>query len=98
MSNQFGPRDMGVIACKHVAEGKRAINLVTRYSDGDWAFTCGQPDHSEELDDNKDYALVHIAHLVEHDGSIEEVSDLTNGWSAERNGPGNLWRRYADPA
>jgi hypothetical protein len=97
MSKLFDP-NLGVVACKHVAQGERDINLVTRYSDGDWSFTCGRADHSEALDDNEDYVFVHIVHLLEKDPAIEAISDLTPAWSAERYERQSGWHRYSDPA
>jgi hypothetical protein len=97
-ASAFGPADLGVIACKHVAAGLRATALVTRYNDGDWSFSSGQTDHAEETEENGDVVVVHIHHVLDCDPSIKQVADLPKGWSAEREGPGKLWRRYPDPA
>jgi hypothetical protein len=97
-ASAFGPTDLGVIACKHVAAGSRAIALVTRYDDGDWSFSCGQTDHAEETEENNDFVVVHVDHVLGRDPSIKQVADLPKGWSAEREGLGKPWRRYPDPA
>jgi len=97
MSSLYDP-SLGVVACRHVAQCERDINLVTRYSDGDWSFTCGQADHSGALDDNNDYVFVHIAHLLAKNPDLEAIADLTPGWSAERRARQPGWHRYSDPA
>lgn len=60
----LGSTDLGVVACKHVANGLRAIALATRYDDGDWSFSCGQTDHSKETEENNDFVLVHVDHVL----------------------------------
>jgi hypothetical protein len=94
----FGSVDLGVVACKHVACGARATTLITHYGDGDWSFSCGQADHSEEVEGNDDFVLVHVGHILDSDPAIEAISDLPKGWSADREGSGKPWRRYPDPA
>lgn len=97
MTNAFGRSDLGVVACKHLIDGSRRVRLVTHYTDGDWAFSCGEPDHSE-ADDGDDYHLIHIEHILSRDSTLKAVADLPRGWTAERGEVGGAWTRYDDPA
>lgn len=82
--------ELGVIACKHVADKARPCLLVFHHEDGDWSFTCGGEDHED------DYVFLHYHHLTDGDASIDLVSNLPLGWLAERSNIGALWRREKD--
>jgi len=90
----FSPNNLGVIVCNHVRDNLRPVLLATHYEDGDWAFTCGESDHS---DDSDDYTLVGVGHLTERDPSLNRISDLERGFCAERKSIGGDWRRSLDP-
>lgn len=53
------------------------------------SFTCGKPDHGG----SDDYCVVGVGHLVEGDPSINECTDLPNGFEAERAAVGQPWLR-----
>jgi hypothetical protein len=36
---------------------------------------------------------MHIWHAIERNSSIRKLADLPPGWAAERNQPGDEWRR-----
>ncbi len=40
--------------------------------------------------------VVHVAHLVASDGTLEAVSDLAIDMAAERRVVGGPWKRYED--
>lgn len=92
---RFKPDNLGVVICSHVRDNVRPILLVTRYDDGDWAFSCGHEDHR---DDETEYVLVGVGHLTNRDSTLDAVSDLAKGYSAERESVGGSWTRYPDPA
>ena len=91
----FAPRNLGVVVCSHIRDDLRPILLVTHYEDGDWAFTCGNADHG---DDESEYVLVGIGHLTDRDKTLDSISDLERGYSAERESIAGPWRRYPDAA
>lgn len=90
---QFTPSNLGVVICSHVRDYLRPVLLVTHYDDGDWSFTCGQTDHR---DDDSEYVLVGVGHLTDRDTTLDSLSDLARGYSAERNSIGAPWTRYPD--
>ena len=92
---EFAPDNLGVVVCSHVRDNLRPILLVTHYDDGAWAFSCGSMDHK---DDDSEYALVGVGHLTDRDRTLNAVSDLAQGYSAERESVGGLWARYPDAA
>jgi hypothetical protein len=89
----FADPELGVVVCRHVANGQRAVGFSSRYQDGEWAFTCGEADHTSDAD----YVLIHVHHLLEADPSLDEVASLAPGWSAERKSVGADWLRFPDP-
>ena len=74
--------------CSHVFHAVRPVLLVAR-EDGDWMFLCGTL-HDEQ----EDYHLVGINHLVERDACLNDVLDLDEGFEAERDFVGGTWRRH----
>lgn len=91
----FAPRTLGVVVCSHVRDNLRPILMATHYEDGDWAFSCGRTDHRDE---DAEYTLVGVGHLTDRDGTLDSVSDLAPGYSADRDSMTGPWRRYPDPA
>jgi len=92
---EFTPDNLGVVVCSHVRDNLRPILLVTHYDDGDWAFTCGRMDHK---DDDSEYTQVGVGHLTNRDRTLNAISGLARGYSAERESVGGRWMRYPDPA
>ncbi|MBU2714106.1 hypothetical protein [Zooshikella harenae] len=72
--------NLGVFVCPHVFQKTRPILLVI-HEDGEWQCLCGYGDHTSE------------GHLVERDPSLNQLSDLPDGWEAERESPENTWLR-----
>lgn len=89
----FTDPELGVIACRHVADGEQNIRFATRHQDGDRSFTCGQQDHPGD----NDYVLIHVHHLMEAHPSLGDLASLSPGWSAERKDAGGDWLRFPDP-
>lgn len=92
---KFSPNNLGVVVCSHVRDNTRAVLMATHYADGDWAFTCGQTDHSDAPDE---YTLVGVGHLTQHDPSLHSISNLERGHSAERISICDSWEQYEDAA
>jgi len=78
--------NMGVFVCPHIFKNSRPILLVV-HEDGDWQCLCGQDDH------NVDAHLVGIGHLIERDSTLDKLSDLLDGWEAERVSLKGEWLR-----
>lgn len=76
--------NLGVFVCPHVFRNVRPVLLVV-HEDNEWQCLCGFSDH------NEDCHLVGIGHLVDRDASIDELSDLPNGWEAERESEHKQW-------
>jgi hypothetical protein len=76
----------GAFICPHIFDNTRPILLVI-HEEGDWQCLCGLSDHNEIG------RLVGIGHLVKRDPSIDEVSDLPDGWEAERKWQNEAWIR-----
>ena len=84
----FKDHALGVFCCSHVAHEGRPILYVTRDSDGDWQFLCGETGHGV----NQGH-LAHLGHLLGLDPTIRELADLELGWKAERSVGGGAWVR-----
>ena len=84
---EFTPRNLGCFVCSHVFEKARPILLVV-HEDRDWQFMCGADDHAGD-----DGHLVGVGHLIDRDPSLNECSDLPNGFVAERSAVGEPWQR-----
>lgn len=83
--------DVPVITTRHVLEMLEPIRYVVHYEDDDsWSFLCGT---AEEQDD---YRVVHLGHLLDLDPSITLVSDLLPGWSAWREDGESNWERFEE--
>jgi len=81
----------GVFTTVKVLSGELPILLVSHDVEGDWQFLCGT---TTELDDCR---LICMGCAVERDSSIGELADLPEGWCAERDFPGDSWKRYPSP-
>ena len=89
----FPNEKIDVVVCLHLTRGGRPVRLATHYTGGDWAFTCGRPDHSAE----EDYELVSLSTLLAKDPDLSDIAELPEGWSADRGGEPLEWFRYEDP-
>ncbi|MCB9876303.1 MAG: DUF4262 domain-containing protein [Planctomycetes bacterium] len=78
------------IVCSHVFDAKEPARFVCRDDDGDWQVLCGA-DHGD--DDVESARMVPFGHVLEGDPTLREVADLEIGEQAERDQPGQPWRR-----
>ena len=84
---KFAPDNLKTYICSHIFENSRPVLLVA-HEDGDWIFSCGNYDHDE-----KDWKVVGVGHLTSRDETLNECSDLHNGFEAERSAAGKTWIR-----
>ncbi len=79
--------ELASFTCSHVFSAQRDVLLVIR-EEGDWMFMCGEEHESDE-----EYHLVGLNHLLDRDGSLREVLDLSEGFEAERSSKAGAWIR-----
>jgi hypothetical protein len=80
------PPDVAAITSIYVLDGSQPVRQVIHYSDDhSWAFTCGT---TIELPNLK---VVHMGHILEMDDTLRSIAHLEPGWSAYREGLGELW-------
>jgi len=84
------PGNTAVFICPRVRRGA-AILYVSHERDGDWQFLCGG-EHADATDDPASLACLECT--VARDPSLNEVADLCEGFSAERERPGAEWVRH----
>ncbi len=91
------PQSLGAIACHCVISGERPVGFVS-HAGGDWQFYCSDSAHdfSDPHAMKQELALVHIAHLVLRDSTLDELSDLPVDQGAERAAPGAPWQFFDD--
>jgi hypothetical protein len=71
-----------------VYNGSEPITYVSHDADdGAWQFL------GASMDDGGGPVLVCLHHPIDSDPSLKELSDLPLGWCAERDAPGEPWRR-----
>lgn len=87
--NLFSDDHLKSYICTHVFENVRPILLVSHEEDGSWCFLCG--DNHENVATS--YRVVGIGHLIDRDSSLNDCSDLSIGWEAERIAIGAPWLR-----
>ncbi len=81
------PPDMWGFTTKRIVAGTTAVLLASHEADGSWQFVDGGSVTIEDV------TRCHVAHLVDKDPTLAEVSDLELGWLATREAPGEPWRR-----
>lgn len=91
------PENLGTITCRCVADGIKPV-LAVSHAGGDWQMYCAFDDHDFEDRDAmaRELVVIHIAHLVRRDGSLEAVADLPIDMGAERTAVGAEWTRFRD--
>jgi hypothetical protein len=82
------PPHTGVYVSKKVDGGTEPVKFVSHDPDGDWQF-LGDTSWSE-----CGGVLLCFHHPVDRDPTLKELADLPVGWYAERDTPGEPWRRY----
>jgi hypothetical protein len=88
---------LGTITCKCVAHAGKPVLFVS-HAGGDWQFYCSDSNHdfNDDAANKRDLVLVHIAHLVAQDPSLDELFDLPVDMGAERESVGSPWTRFPD--
>ena len=90
------PDNLGTIACPCVISGSKPVLFVS-HGGGDWQMYCHWKNHNfEDHEVLKTLSVVHVAHLVARDATINEVADLPADMGAERTHVGAMWQRYED--
>lgn len=90
------PDDLGTIACPCVITGSKPVLFVSHAS-GDWQMYCHWKNHDfEDPADLEALSVVHVAHLLALDSTINELADLPVDMGAERTHVGATWQRYED--
>ncbi len=78
------------IVGSHIFDAKEPARFDCRDDDGDSQVLCGA-EHDD--DDFESANLVPFGHVLEVDPTLRAVSDLEIGEQAERDQPGEPWRR-----
>lgn len=88
---------LGVITCTCVLHEAQPVLWVS-HAGGDWQMICHWQNHDFESAEAlaTEFALVHVAHLVARDRTLEDVADLPVDMAAERETVGGAWTRYED--
>jgi len=82
------PPHTGVYLSKAVGSGAEPITYVSHDADdGAWQFLG-----DSMADSGGELSCFH--HPIDGDPSLKELADLPRGWFAERDAPGEPWRRY----
>lgn len=86
------PINSGVFTTRQVLEGLQPVREVYHDHDGDWQFLCGT------TLDREDLKFVCLGCMVERDPTVGELSEMSPGWYAARQGHGAEWIQepYAD--
>jgi len=72
--------DMAEFSCRNVWERGKPVLCVFHTSDGHWEMNCGGYEH----EDDNEILILHKAHLVARDPTLEPTLDLPEGWEARR--------------
>jgi len=83
-------RNTAVIVCDRVRQG-HPILYVAHDEGGDWQFLCGGQ-HDEGSGDGGSIGCLEC--VVADDPSLNDLADLCEDWSAERDQAGAAWRRH----
>jgi len=91
------PDDLGVITCRCVLEQDKPI-LFASHAGGDWQMYCHDSNHDfgNESALAEEMRVVHIAHLVARDSTLNQIADLPIDMGAERAEVGGNWTRFKD--
>ena len=89
--------NLGVITCRCVMERDIPVRFVS-HAGGDWQMYCHDSNHDFTDDESmhKEFVVVHVAHLLARDPSLEELSELPVDVGAERSEVGAPWVRFED--
>lgn len=84
------PNDTACISCVHVTNKNTPILYVSHDQDGIWQFLCGGT-HTVQ-----DAQVVSLENIVTLDSSINQLSDMSIGVSAERKTVTGKWIYYKE--
>ncbi|HAP40858.1 MAG TPA: hypothetical protein DCQ94_14030 [Nitrospira sp.] len=72
--------------------------LFVSHAGGDWQMYCHWKSHDFNSPEamRRELAVVHVAHLVAQDETLNSVADLPVDTGAERVVVGGAWERYED--
>jgi hypothetical protein len=89
------PDNLGVITCRCVLEAKKPVLFVS-HAGGDWQMYCHDTNHDfeDEVAMKNELVVVHVAHLLAHDATLNDVADLPNDMAAERSHVGGSWTQF----
>ena len=88
---------LGVITCRCVLEQSKPVLFVS-HAGGDWQMYCDDDNHDfdDEAAMKKELLVVHVAHLVAQDPTLNTVADLPIDMGAERASIGSEWVRFSN--
>jgi hypothetical protein len=91
------PDNLGVITCRCVLEAGKPVLFVS-HAGGDWQMYCHDSNHDfqDEAAMKNELVVVHVAHLLAQDATLNDVADLAVDMGAERSHPGGPWTRFED--
>jgi hypothetical protein len=86
------PDNLGVITCRCVLEAKEPVLFVSHAGE-DWQMYCRDTNHDfeDEVAMKNELVLVHVAHLLAQDPTLNDISDLPVDMGAERSHVGGSW-------
>ena len=91
------PDELGVICCRCVLEKSAAVLFVS-HAGNDWQMYCSDRNHdfNDEVAMRHDLRVVHMAHLIARDPTLNEISNLPVDMGAERDAIGAAWTTFDD--
>ena len=86
------PDNLGVITCRCVLEKNEPVLFVS-HAGGDWQMYCRDTNHDfeDEVAMKNDLVVVHVAHLLAQDATLNDIAYLPNDMAAERSHVGGSW-------
>jgi hypothetical protein len=95
--NMTFPENLGTVACRCVIEHGEPVLFVS-HAGNEWQMYCSDKNHDfdDDVAMNRDLTVVHIAHLLAQDPSLNEVADLPADQGAEREAVGAKWIIFED--
>jgi hypothetical protein len=80
-------KNRAAFTTRPVLEENLPVLLVSHDEGGDWQFLCGTTARAKEG------RIVSLGCILERDGTLAEVADLPEGWTASRRSREAAWRR-----
>ena len=76
-----------VFTTRFIIEDGEPITSVLHYEDGSWQFSGDQTDLTDS-----DYKVISLGQALNLDDTISELSDMSIGFAAFRNGKNDKWK------